>query len=216
MAQARRELGARFGFARRVSVCPETGDVVVVFAEVDAAEACVKALHGNRDARSGAQLCADFLRDDAAADASDVEVDVFFARAAFPQPRRARACLFPLSWTHDSRKRERDACALPRGKDARDPRGKDARDVPRRLKPRAVAIGGAFDAALGAADESIARAADEISVECSTFGPVLRALCDPCNAEVVVAFASSLSASECSLAMHGRFFDERAPPASLS
>ena len=58
---AYRELGARFGFARRVAVSP-AGDVVCAFAELDAAERCVRALHGRRV--KGRQLCADFLRED--------------------------------------------------------------------------------------------------------------------------------------------------------
>ena len=53
-------LGARFGFARRVEVAA-SGDVVCLFVELDAAEACVKALHG-RDV-GGRRLCADFLRE---------------------------------------------------------------------------------------------------------------------------------------------------------
>ena len=44
---AYRELGARFGFARRVAVSP-AGDVVCAFAELEAAERCVRALHGRR------------------------------------------------------------------------------------------------------------------------------------------------------------------------
>ena len=58
---AYRELGARFGFARRVAVSP-AGDVVCAFAELEAAERCVRALHGRRV--KGRQLCADFLRED--------------------------------------------------------------------------------------------------------------------------------------------------------
>ena len=58
---AYRELGARFGFARRVAVSP-AGDVVCAFAELEAAERCVQALHGRRV--KGRQLCADFLRED--------------------------------------------------------------------------------------------------------------------------------------------------------
>lgn len=60
---ALRTLGARFGFARRLEVEPRSGDVVCVFVELDAAEACVKALHG-RDV-GGRRLCADFLREPA-------------------------------------------------------------------------------------------------------------------------------------------------------
>ena len=58
---AYRELGARFGFARRVAVSP-AGDVVCAFAELEAADRCVRALHGRRV--KGRQLCADFLRED--------------------------------------------------------------------------------------------------------------------------------------------------------
>jgi hypothetical protein len=58
---AYRELGARFGFARRVAVSP-AGDVVCAFAELEAAERCVRALHGRRV--KDRQLCADFLRED--------------------------------------------------------------------------------------------------------------------------------------------------------
>ena len=57
---AYRELGARFGFARRVAVSP-AGDVVCAFAELEAAERCVRALHGRRV--KDMQLCADFLRE---------------------------------------------------------------------------------------------------------------------------------------------------------
>ena len=58
---AYRELGARFGFARRVAVS-SAGDVVCAFAELEAAERCVRALHGRRV--KDRQLCADFLRED--------------------------------------------------------------------------------------------------------------------------------------------------------
>ena len=60
MDVAYRELGARFGFARRVA--GRRGDVVCAFAELEAAERCVRALHGRRV--KGRQLCADFLRED--------------------------------------------------------------------------------------------------------------------------------------------------------
>ena len=58
---AYRELGARFGFARRVAVSP-AGDVVCAFVELEAAERCVRALHGRRV--KDRQLCADFLCED--------------------------------------------------------------------------------------------------------------------------------------------------------
>ena len=85
---AYRELGARFGFARRVAVS-SAGDVVCAFAELEAAERCVRALHGRRV--KGRQLCADFLRED---DEDGPLLDDHGAPTAPPRkPTTVRVCV---------------------------------------------------------------------------------------------------------------------------
>jgi len=149
---AYRELGARFGFARRVAVSP-AGDVVCAFAELEAAERCVQALHGRRV--KGRQLCADFLREDD--DDNGPLLDDAGAPTAPPH------------------------------------------------RPTTVRVGNAW--AAGTCADFVRRAADAVAVECSRFGPLRRAVGDA--GEVLVQFASSLSAGECTRELGGLSFDGR-------
>lgn len=158
-------LGARFGFARRVEVAA-SGDVVCLFVELDAAEACVKALHGRQV--GGRQLCADFLVEDGDAAAAGGE------------------SLF----------------------------GGDGAPRLRPLRPRTAVVANAFQGDEGA--DFIVRAVDALTVECSKFGPIRRAVCDSDRREVAVNFVSSLSAGECVHAMHGVAFDGRLLDCRLS
>jgi len=160
-------LGARFGFAALVRVCQRTGDAVVRFAERDAADAAVAALHGTRR-NDGTQVCADFLIDDATT-----------ASILADDPENA----------DDASDAIAAAAARP-------------------VRPRCVVVENAFEA--GELDvDVVSRCADDISVECSKFGPVLRSVCEPATARIVVRFVSSLSAAECVGAMRQRSYDDR-------